>query len=146
METAKKLIEPEIVREDSIDSDLIIGGVCLSLVISVFIIGGTIATGVITGLVATIGLGFFVHKMHRHAPKYWNWMIDNPIKSDILVSGFFLTTLASMTLGGLVAGVSATVFSTGGLQLARRLGKVEGIPELKFRFKPLKSNVGFNRN
>ena len=79
------VIEPEVLEADDANGDLVIGGVCVSLIVSVFIIGGTIATGVITGLVATIGLGFFVHKMYKHAPKYWNWIIDNPIKILITI-------------------------------------------------------------
>lgn len=125
------IIEPVIPMDTS---DMFLFGLVILLLVSAIMIGGAIATGIVTGLTATIGLGMFVWKTKKHGPKYWNWMIDNPVKTDIGISVlFFATMVAGATLGGLVAGTSAVVFSSAGINGMKYLGRVEGVNKLTLR-------------
>lgn len=145
-----EVLEPELTEQFDTGDMVTFGAAAALLGIAIFA-GGAIITGVITGLAATFGLGIFIWKTKRHAPKCWNWMVDHPIKTDIGISVlFFATMVAGATLGGLVAGTSAVVFSTAGLPLMKYVGKVEGVEELKFSMKDLlpkqgsKQAVAFN--
>ena len=69
-------MKEETIEEAQVDnSELIIGGTSVLLLVSVFIIGGTLATGIITGLTASIGLGFILFKLRTYKPEYWNLMM-----------------------------------------------------------------------
>ena len=120
-----EVIEPEVLAEEEIETgDIVVFGAAAALLGIAILTGGAIITGVITGLAATFGLGIFIWKTKAHAPKFWNWMVDHPIKTDVGISVlFFATMVAGATLGGLVAGTSAVVFSTAGLPLMRYVGK-----------------------
>jgi len=137
-----EVLEPELTEQLDTGDMIVFGAAAALLGIAIFA-GGAIITGVITGLAATFGLGIFIWKTRASSPKHWNWMVDNPIKTDIGISVlFFATMVAGATLGGLVAGTSAVVFSTAGLPLMKYVGKVEGVEELKFSVRDLIPKTG----
>lgn len=144
MNQSIKVKEPEIIDEQFDNGELIMGVATIALLASVFLIGGTIATGVITGLFAAVGFGFLLYKTRKYKPKVWNTMMDHPIMTDIGLSAGAILLIAPTTLGGLVAGISCGVFASAGISFANKfLGKVKGISSYKLGLPNIKK---FNTN
>ena len=109
-------------------------GTSVALVLAVFAIGGAIAAGIVTGLVASIGFGFLLYKTKTYKPRIWNTMMDHPLATDIILSLGAVALIGTATFGGLAAGISCGVFASSGISLANKyVGKVEGIESYKFK-------------
>jgi len=139
--------ENVVTLEDSMDNgELIMSATSLVLLVSVFFIGGTIATGVITGLIAAIGTGFLLWKTRAYKPVLWNTMMDHILLTDIILSGLFIMLIAPTTLGGLTAGLAATVFTSAGITAAHKyIGKVENIDSLNLNFFDKVKSIKFGK-
>jgi len=101
--------------------EIFIIGFSLFVVSSIFFIGGTLAMGIMTGLMSSIGVGFLLLKLRSNSPKVWNLMLKHQAITDVLFSGLFIILLNPATATGLIAGCSAAVFTSVGLVIAAKI-------------------------
>lgn len=104
------------------------------LLVLVILVGGALATGIITGLMSAMGFGFLLFRLRASKPEMWNWVIDNPGKMDVLMSMGFICLLAPATATGIIAGASAALFASAGISAATKfIGKVPNVGPINWR-------------
>ena len=81
--------------------------------------------GVMTGLISSIGVGFMLLKCKTHLPKLWKFILAHQLLSDLIISALFVLLLNPTTATGLIAGVSADLFTSAGLIVASKLSCLE---------------------
>lgn len=101
--------------------EILIIGFSLFVVGSIFFIGGTLAMGIMTGLISSIGVGFLLLKLKTHSPAVWKLMLKHQIITDLVFSCLFVILLNPATATGLIAGCSAAVFTSVGLVVAAKI-------------------------
>lgn len=81
--------------------------------VSLIFFGGVMASGVLLGLISTIGFSILFYESRTAMPKLYGWMVRNPFWTD-LISTILLTGMFGTSVNGLVAaavfGVLNTVF------------------------------------
>lgn len=135
----ENVIEPELVEANLTDGEMLMTGVSVALIVIVFMIGGAIASGVITGLISALSVGFMIFKTRQYKPQVWNWIVDHPLATDTLISAAFVFLIAPATATGIIAGISGALFCSSAIPYTKFLGKIEGVEPLKFpRFKKVR--------
>ena len=116
--------------------DVVLVGAGVAIVGGAVVIGSQVAAGVFTGAITAVGVGYTVFKFRKHAPRVWNTICDRPLTTDIVVDAGVFLVVGSASVTGIVAGASASLFTSIALSGLRKLGKVE-VPESNFfnRFK-----------
>lgn len=113
--------------------ELFITGTTIFLTLMVFIASGALATGIVTGIISAIGVGFVMLKMksNRYGARLWNTMIDHPGVADLAISFGFVFLLGTTTATGIISGATAAIVSSCLITLATKVtGKVKGVPSL----------------
>jgi hypothetical protein len=103
-------------------------GAGVLLVGTAAMIGSQIAAGCFTGFMSACGIAYTLFKMRKDAPRIWNLIIDRPLTTDIVIDAGVFLIVGSSTVTGLVAGASASLFTSISLCGLRRLGRVEVPP------------------
>lgn len=133
MQKENQIIEPQVINANNNVGDIVMVGASGFLLVLVFMIGGVLAVGIITGLMSAMGFGFLLYKLKQARPEAWNWMIDHPLATDCIVSLGFILLLAPATATGIIAGASAAMFASAGISMANRfIGKVQGVESKLF--------------
>lgn len=88
--------------------------------LSAFWFGATLASGVFTGLLSTIGTFLLFTKLKGISPVVWRFLLANPLLLDILVSGVSVWLVASTTATGIIAAASSALFSSLAVSIVAR--------------------------
>ncbi len=106
-------------------------------------IGSTVASGVATGAISAIGIGFTIWHTRKHAPRLWNMMVEHPLATDVVLDVGVFVLVGSATATGLIAGCSASLFTSLGVTCMRKFGKVPVEPINFFTnpFKPVRKST-----
>lgn len=116
--------------------DVVLIGAGVAVVGGAIVIGSQVAAGVFTGAITAAGVGYTVFKLRKHAPRVFNVIHDRPLTSDIILDAGVFLIVGGTTVTGIVAGASASLFTSIALNGIRRLGKVDVKPINLFdRFK-----------
>lgn len=108
--------------------EVILLGAGIGLIGIAAIIGSQVAAGVFTGFISACGIAYTIYKTRRDAPRLFNFIMDRPLLSDVLIDAGVFLIVGGTTVTGIVAGASASLFTTIGLSGLRRLGRVEVQP------------------
>ena len=99
----------------------------LSMTVAAFLaafwFGATLAAGVFTGMLSSIGTFLLFSKLKDISPAMWRFLINNSLLLDILLSGVSVWVVASSSVTGIIAMASSALFSSLGVTL---LSKFEG--------------------
>lgn len=105
--------------------EIILLGAGIGLIGVAAIIGSQVAAGVFTGFVSAAGIAYTIFKTRKDAPRIFNLIMDRPLLSDVVIDVGVFLIVGGTTVTGIVAGASASLFSTIALSGLRRLGRVE---------------------
>jgi len=142
MEDPKLLNSSTLLAPENIGDTVIFGSTIL-LGIGAIVFGGILAVGIITGFLSALGFAFLMLRLRKGNPRIWNSMLDNPGKTDLILSAGFIFLLAPSTATGIIAGASAALFASAMVSIANRsIGKVEGVEPKKFNFDFNKIKIG----
>lgn len=108
--------------------DVVLIGAGLVVVGGAVVIGSQVAAGVFTGAITAAGVGYTVYKFRKHAPRAFNFIHDRPLTSDVVIDAGVFLIVGGTTVTGIVAGASASLFTSIALNGIRKLGKVEVEP------------------
>lgn len=114
--------------------DVVLIGAGVAVVGGAVIIGSQVAAGVFTGAITAAGVGYTVYKLRKHAPRAFNIIHDRPLSSDLIIDGAVFLIVGGTTVTGIVAGASASLFTSIALNGIRKLGKVDVEPMKLFDF------------
>ena len=111
-------------------SEIFILSIAFVLTIAIFFIGGIGSTGLLVGLLSSLGSSILLIKMQDSASafgkKIWNWLLNHKVLADVIASIVFVVFLNPATVTGLIAGVSAVIYSSALLILMDKgVGKVQ---------------------
>lgn len=95
------------------------------VIISGCVLGSQIAGGVFVGLVSASGVAYTILKTRQYAPRIFNCIVSNPLASDLIIDAGVFILVGSSTVTGIVAGASASLFTSIALNCIRRLGERE---------------------
>lgn len=108
--------------------DVVLVGAGVAVIGGAVIIGSQVAAGVFTGAITAAGVGYTVYKLRKHAPRAFNIIHDRPLSSDIIIDGAVFLIVGGTTVTGIVAGASASLFTTIALNGIRKLGRADVEP------------------
>lgn len=111
--------------------EVILLGAGVGLIGIAAIIGSQVAAGVFTGFVSAAGIAYTIFKTRRDAPRVFNLIVDRPLLSDVVIDAGVFLIVGGTTVTGIVAGASASLFTSIALNGLRRLGRVE-VPEFNW--------------
>jgi hypothetical protein len=89
------------------------------------LIGSQVVAGVFVGAVTAAGVTYTICKTRTHLPRVWNVIHGNPLAADVVIDTGVFLLVGGVTVTGIVAGASASLFTSIGLIGLRRLGKIE---------------------
>lgn len=105
--------------------EIIMIGAGLGLIGAAAIIGSQVAAGVFTGFVSAVGIAYTIFKARKDAPRIYNFIVDRPLMSDVVIDVGVFLIVGGTTVTGIVAGASASLFTSISLNGLRRLGRVD---------------------
>ena len=108
--------------------EIVLLGAGIGLIGVATIIGSQIAAGVFTGFMSAAGIAYTIFKARREAPRLFNLIIDRPLLSDVVIDAGVFLIVGGATVTGIVAGASASLFTSISLSGLRRLGRVDVHP------------------
>lgn len=113
--------------------ELVLIGAGVAVAGGAVLIGSQVAAGVFVGAVTAAGVTYTICKTRTHLPRVWNVIHDNPLAADVVIDAGVFLLVGGVTVTGIVAGASASLFTSIGLIGLRRLGKIE-VPKRDLRF------------
>jgi len=108
--------------------ELVLIGAGAAVVGGAILIGSQVASGVFVGAITATAVTYTLCKTKTHLPRIWNIIHDNPLMADAVIDAGVFVLVGGVTVTGIVAGASASLFTSIGLIGLRRLGKAEVKP------------------
>ena len=104
-------------------SELFIGGTSLFLFFMTFFAGGILATGITTGIVSVVGLGYVLLKSRtgEKGARLWNTILENQAVADMIISLGFVLLMGTTTSTGIISGAVAAICSSAMITFAGKL-------------------------
>lgn len=136
-----KTITPEIVdkneekKEFNIETeDIVLGGVSIALIAGTVLLGGFVASAVLTGGISCFAALFLLYKSRKHCPRVWNLAIDHPLLSDVAITGGFVIIMGASTATALLAVGTAGVLTSVGINFAKKyVGRIENVKPMNLK-------------
>lgn len=102
-----------------INEKKVVLGTVGALIGSAAVFGGVVSAGVTTGLFSSLGVGMLLLKVRKKYPRVWNWIINEPLLPDLVISLILATIVGSGTATGIIAAAAAGLFVSAGLCIGK---------------------------
>lgn len=93
--------------------------------LSAFWFGASLASGVFTGLLSSLGTFMLFNKLKEFSPAAWLFLVNRSLLLDMLLSGVSAWLVASSTVTGIIAMASAGLISSAMITIAQKRGVFE---------------------
>ncbi len=119
-------------------SEIFIAGTSAFLFLMIFFAGGILATGITTGIISSVGLGYVLLKMRNgeKGARVWNTIIENQAIADLVISLGFILLMGTATSTGIISGAVAAICSSCLITFGGKfLGRVPGVESISLKRK-----------